>query len=66
MKVKVVVEVEAPEGATHYTGWLPTEATWWKSRPIAGFPQWLSWNPVSREWYVQGDHPPHFIQEIPS
>jgi hypothetical protein len=64
MKIKVMVEIEIPDDATHYTGELTDTATWWKKKLIAGFPQWLYWDIAREEWMVHGDYAPWFIKEI--
>jgi hypothetical protein len=52
MKVIFQVEVEVPDGATHYCGY-PTdeEPTWFKSTIIAGHKYWWCWNYGKQGWY---------------
>lgn len=61
----VAVQVEVPDGATHFTGNLLDEAEFYKRKDVAGFPQWFWWAPHLGEWMLHGDRPPHWAQPIP-
>lgn len=70
MKIKVITEVEAPEGATHYFGDLLADPIWVKF--VEGDPnsyatrqrdQWYEWK--NGQWFFLSEHRPHWIKEIP-
>jgi hypothetical protein len=80
MKIPVIVEVEAPDDATHYTGELLDNPTWWKhvvsdngvhkhwcwwrSGTVPGNPR-MSIHPLTPGWYIHGAYRPNYLQEIP-
>jgi len=64
--IKVVVEIEAPDGATHYEGNLASEyVAWWKCKQIgAGGDHWFIW--IREKGWVLGRHSaPPGLKEIP-
>lgn len=61
----VAVQVEVPDGASHFTGNLLDEADFYKCKDVAGFPQWFWWAGARGEWMLQGDGPPYWAQPIP-
>jgi hypothetical protein len=65
IKIPITLIIEAPDGATHYTGNLRHDPTWWKCRRIgiAG-DHWFYWNDERGEWYFFSHYKPHWINEI--
>lgn len=64
MKIKVTVEVEAPEGATHYDGELLDELTWWRTVQRWDGTYWQYWRATTRQWMFHGINRPHWITAI--
>lgn len=66
MKVRLVADIVAPDGATHYSGNLLEEQTWWKLSGDATDhrSRWCYWNAHKKDWYVHSEHRPHWIKEI--
>lgn len=64
MKKKVIVEIEIPEGATHYLGSIVDEPTFVKCKQIGGFDHWFCCdNEV--DWVLYSHAKPSFAKEIP-
>lgn len=75
MKIRVVVEVEAPEGATHYGGELTggleckgcDRPSWYKRVDIGVVGEhWFKWNEERKAWFFCGHYHPHWVKDIPS
>lgn len=66
MKIKVVVEIEAPEGATHYAGPLLEDPTWWKflTNSTGAIQVWCYWSESKQEWLVQSEREPLGLKVI--
>lgn len=70
MKIKslVVVTIEYPDGATHYTGWLGTDdVTYykWLENSTGTVKTWCYWSDEKDGWLIASEHPPHFLEPIP-
>lgn len=52
-KVRVVVEIEIPEGATHYSGRLDDMPTFFKKKDING-PHWFDYYEDRDVWILFG------------
>jgi hypothetical protein len=66
MKIQVTVEVEVPDGATHYIGDLLDGPAWLKCTQIGVVgDHWWFWSPDDRGWFLLGFHKPHWAKEIP-
>lgn len=65
MKFRVVVEVDAPDGATHYYGELLHDPVWVKCTQIgvAG-DHWWQYDP-HKGWMFSSHFKPHWAKEIP-
>ncbi len=67
MKVRVVVEIEAPEGATHYSEDLLDCPTWWKFQvnSTGVVKAWYYFSFDNNEWrYFQFGNAPDWLKEI--
>lgn len=71
MKIKVLTEVDAPKGATHYWGDLLDEPKFAKtSREPDGWTYWWWYDPTRQDWFLSEQGPagtkPHWIKELPT
>ena len=64
MKIKVTVEVEVPEGATHYAGEILDDPTYWKSLQRSDGEHWYIWEAERRAWCPTGTTKPYWICAI--
>jgi len=63
--VKVIVEIEVPEGATHYGGSLTDDPTWYKCTQIGVVgAHWWYYSADRKSWIFMGHFPPHFYTRI--
>ncbi len=65
MKAKIAIEINVPEGATHYCGNLLDDPTWYKTEILTGVPYWLYWSNQHNEWMIKGETKPHWVIDIP-
>lgn len=65
MKIEVKVEVEAPNGATHYFGELLDDPLWFKKKYIAGYAHWFGLT-RSGEWVLvrHGEEAPRWSKPL--
>ncbi len=68
MKLNIIVEMEIPDGATHFTGDLLHDPTWWKFliNSTKAVQTWCYWNEGQKRWFIQSEHAPHFLKSIPT
>lgn len=71
MKIKVLTEVDAPKGATHYWGDLLDEPKFAKtSQEPDGWTYWWWYDPTRQDWFLSEQGPagtkPHWIKELPT
>lgn len=67
MKLHVTVEVDAPDGATHYSGDLLDDPAYYKCVRINDYGHWFMWTADRpTEWRLShhGDTPPHHSKQI--
>lgn len=66
MIIKVISEIEAPDDATHYSGDILDNPTWWKLsvNSTGTISMWCFWKAQEKEWYVRSTHKPHWITKI--
>ena len=66
MKIPVTIEVEAPDGATHYTGDILDDPIWWKHQvnSTGAIKAWYFNHGYGGPWYYHGEREPHFLQAI--
>ena len=65
MKRKVILEVEMPEGATHYAGILTGDPVFYKRHEFESGPCWVSWAVHMRTWIVSSQfHTDGWLKEI--
>lgn len=60
----IAVQIEVPEGASHFTGNLLSEAEFYKCVSVVGFPQWFWWDADRGKWMLYLGKPPHSLQPI--
>ena len=69
MRLRIPVEVQAPDGATHYCGHLGgdvREFTYYKARDIGVAGQhWFYWSEQRKEWRMASHHQPNWTHLIP-
>lgn len=65
MKKKIIIEIEIPDGATHYSGYLDcfSDITFYKKKVIAGYDHWFYLNEFY-VWKLASHMEPKFIKEI--
>ena len=65
MRLRIPVEIEAPDGATHYLG-NHNDMSFYKKKDIgvAG-EHWFCWSEIQKTWVMISHHHPHWIQPIP-
>ena len=65
--VKIVVDIDVPNGATHYTGSLLDDPIWFKFtvNSTKVIRVWCYWSPLNDAWMIYGEKPPYFLKEIP-
>lgn len=60
--------MEVPDGATHYDGFLPDEATFYRLAPVSDDRPveraWSFWAPSRKEWMFAGYNRPRHLKEI--
>ena len=66
MKIQVLVEIEAPDGATHYGGNLNDEPTWYKCSQPGGYVHRWYYNYDRKGWFLACHGKPIYIKEIPT
>lgn len=66
-EVRSTITHRVPEGATHYVGCLTLTPEWWKyvENSTGTVKQWAWYDHVRNGWYLQGEHKPSWIREIP-
>ena len=64
MKIKVLTEVVAPEGSTHYFGELLDEPAFVKMRQVAGYDHWFEYSQTRKQWSLIGHTKPHWVREL--
>lgn len=65
--VRVAVSLAIPPGATHYSGDLLDDPTFWrwKANSTGTVMGWQYWNARRGEWMLGSEQTPHFLQAIP-
>ncbi len=64
-KIKVMVEVEIPAGATHHSGTnFDEDTTYYKCLDIAGYDHWFAFHDDKDDWILSGHSKPHWCKEI--
>ena len=68
MKLVVAVEIDAPEGTTHYSGDILDLPTWWKrsTNSTGVITAWYACVGVGKPWYFQSEHEPHWLYPTPT
>lgn len=61
MKVKVITQVEVPDGATHYHGDILDTPTFFKCTQVGGFDHWWYY---AHGWLLFGHSPPNWMKEL--
>ena len=61
MKIKVTVEVDVPEGATHYAGEILDDPTYWRPKERSDGLYWQYWCETRHSWMFSGINKPHWI-----
>jgi len=68
MKLRVWMEIDVPDDATHYSGDLHVqgEHNWWKCQKVGiGGEHWFVWRSGDTEWRFSQHAKPWWIKEIP-
>jgi hypothetical protein len=67
MNLVVPVEVKVPDGATHYSGDLLDEPTFYKMTMVGVVGEhWWMWIDDRAEWVLASHHRPSWIKELPT
>lgn len=65
MNIVLTVNIEAPDGATHYTGDLLDDPSWYKVTQVGVVgDHWWRWNTKKSEWLLSSHCNPHFLKEL--
>lgn len=64
VKIKVSIEIEVPDGATHYRGDILDRPFFFKCTKVAGYDHWWVHEPDRVGWWLVGHSPPHFMKEL--
>ena len=63
-KIKVTIEVEIPDNASHYAGHIDEGTDFYKCTQVGGFDHWWSWYTIRNEWVLHGHSKPNWAKEI--
>ena len=68
MRVVIAVAIEAPDGATHYSGDILNLPTWWKrsTNSTGIITAWYACVGAGKPWHFQSEHEPHWLNPIPT
>jgi hypothetical protein len=64
MKAKLLIDVEIPDGATHYAGNLANDASFFKKKKIAQYDHWFVYNVIAG-WHLYTHSKANCIKPIP-
>lgn len=64
MKIKVTVEIEAPDGAAYYAGDLLDSPDWWKPLTRSDGEYWCCWSYERKAWLCATNEKPYWIHAI--
>jgi len=66
-KIMIEVEIDIPEGATHFVGNLTDDPTWYKYviNSTGVIRAWYFYYPVRQTWLYDSEYAPNFLKEAP-
>lgn len=56
--MRVIVDLELPEGATHHCGLVTDEPMFLKMKLIAEIEHWFEYDPARKDWFLFGHNKP--------
>jgi len=64
MKITVKLQIEVPDGSTHFAGSLKDEPCFYKCTQVGGFDHWWFYASETENWFLSGHSEPNFLKKI--
>lgn len=64
MKIRVIIEIEVPDGATHYSGRISYDPVWYKQKQRVDGMYWYSCWREGAPWMLESVLKPNWLHKI--
>ena len=62
--MRIIVDLDVPEGATHYCGLLTDEPLFLKMKLVGGGEHWFEYDPTREEWLLYSQQKPRWAKPL--